>query len=123
MRIRSAFEAGGTEATSGTCYALFHPHRLPKSLLPPHNSVRVHSSLSFCISSSYHANESSGYLQVHMHCFTDLLKFGHRLLDHFWNLYIGVTGELSCQLFLPSVHASLSSPPSPSRLPLCGFLD
>lgn len=31
-------------------------------------------------------------MQIHIHCFTDAPEFGQRLLDHFPNLYIGVTG-------------------------------
>src|SRR6266404_795256 len=30
--------------------------------------------------------------QIHIHCFTDAPEFGQRLLDHFPNLYIGITG-------------------------------
>ena len=30
--------------------------------------------------------------QIHVHCFTDAPDFAQRLLDHFANLYIGITG-------------------------------
>jgi Tat protein secretion system quality control protein TatD with DNase activity len=30
--------------------------------------------------------------QIHVHCFTDSPDFAQRLLDHFPNLYIGITG-------------------------------
>ena len=30
--------------------------------------------------------------QVHIHCFTDSPEFAQRLLDHFPNLFIGITG-------------------------------
>jgi len=33
--------------------------------------------------------------KIHVHCFTDLPEFGQRLLDHFPNLYIGVTGVIT----------------------------
>ena len=36
--------------------------------------------------------------QIHVHCFTDSPDFAQRLLDHFPNLYIGITGTR----FLPS---------------------
>jgi TatD DNase family protein len=32
--------------------------------------------------------------QIHVHCFTDTPDFAQRLLDHFANLYIGITGAL-----------------------------
>ncbi|KAK7451679.1 hypothetical protein VKT23_012356 [Stygiomarasmius scandens] len=32
---------------------------------------------------------------IHIHCFTDEPSFGQRLLDHFPNLYIGVTGVIT----------------------------
>ncbi|KAF9257352.1 Metallo-dependent hydrolase [Marasmius fiardii PR-910] len=32
--------------------------------------------------------------RIHIHCFTDTPDFGQKLLDHFPNLYIGVTGKL-----------------------------
>lgn len=32
-------------------------------------------------------------MQIHIHCFTDSPEFAQRLLDHFPNLYIGITGE------------------------------
>jgi TatD DNase family protein len=42
--------------------------------------------------------------QIHVHCFTDTPDFAQRLLDHFANLYIGITGAL------PSgVHVLISS--------------
>jgi TatD DNase family protein len=31
--------------------------------------------------------------KIHVHCFTDTPALAHRLLTHFPNLYIGVTGE------------------------------
>jgi TatD DNase family protein len=31
-------------------------------------------------------------MQIHVHCFTDSPQFAQRLLDHFPNLYIGITG-------------------------------
>ncbi|KAL1731594.1 hypothetical protein EV714DRAFT_248911 [Schizophyllum commune] len=33
--------------------------------------------------------------RIHIHCFTDTPDFGQRLLDHFPNLYIGVTGVVT----------------------------
>ncbi|KIY63494.1 hypothetical protein CYLTODRAFT_359896 [Cylindrobasidium torrendii FP15055 ss-10] len=33
--------------------------------------------------------------KIHIHCFTDLPAFGRRLLDHFPNLHIGVTGVIT----------------------------
>jgi hypothetical protein len=30
--------------------------------------------------------------QIHIHCFTDSPEFARRLLDHFPNLFIGITG-------------------------------
>lgn len=36
--------------------------------------------------------------QIHIHCFTDSPDFGQRLLDHFPNLYIGITGAFSFPL-------------------------
>ncbi|KAL1740416.1 hypothetical protein HDZ31DRAFT_67963 [Schizophyllum fasciatum] len=33
--------------------------------------------------------------KIHIHCFTDTPEFGLRLLDHFPNLYIGVTGVVT----------------------------
>jgi len=34
-------------------------------------------------------------LQIHIHCFTDSPEFGQRLLDHFPNLCIGITGVIT----------------------------
>jgi TatD DNase family protein len=33
--------------------------------------------------------------QIHVHCFTDSPDFAQRLLDHFPNLYIGITGVIT----------------------------
>ncbi|KAM6498732.1 hydrolase [Amanita muscaria] len=33
--------------------------------------------------------------KIHIHCFTDTPTFAQRLLDHFPNLYIGITGVIS----------------------------
>ncbi|EAU83670.1 hydrolase [Coprinopsis cinerea okayama7 len=33
--------------------------------------------------------------KIHIHCFTDSPEFAQRLLDHFPNLYIGITGVIS----------------------------
>ncbi|KAI9461875.1 hypothetical protein F5148DRAFT_1214567 [Russula earlei] len=33
--------------------------------------------------------------KIHIHCFTDSPDFGQRLLDHFPNLYIGITGVIT----------------------------
>ena len=33
--------------------------------------------------------------KIHIHCFTDSPEFASRLLDHFPNLYIGVTGVIT----------------------------
>ena len=33
-----------------------------------------------------------------MHCFTDTPDFAERLLDHFPNLFIGVTGQIKSQM-------------------------
>lgn len=41
--------------------------------------------------------------QIHIHCFTDSPGFASRLLDHFSNLYIGITGKLIIFHWLPSV--------------------
>ena len=34
-------------------------------------------------------------VKIHVHCFSDTPEFGKQLLDHFPNLYIGVTGTHS----------------------------
>ncbi|KIY49653.1 hypothetical protein FISHEDRAFT_72293 [Fistulina hepatica ATCC 64428] len=33
--------------------------------------------------------------KIHIHCFTDSPEFGQRLLEHFPNLYIGITGVIT----------------------------
>ncbi|KDR73175.1 hypothetical protein GALMADRAFT_251759 [Galerina marginata CBS 339.88] len=33
--------------------------------------------------------------KIHVHCFSDTPEFGKRLLDHFSNLYIGITGVIT----------------------------
>ena len=38
--------------------------------------------------------------KIHVHCFTDTPEFGKKLLDHFPNLYIGVTGIFSLLSFI-----------------------
>lgn len=53
--------------------------------------------------------------QIHVHCFSDSPELARRLLDHFPNLYIGITGNsmltqsLSTQLTGVS-HAQVSQP-------------
>lgn len=37
--------------------------------------------------------------QIHIHCFTDSPEWAARMLEHFPNLFIGVTGAYSLQLF------------------------
>ena len=46
--------------------------------------------------------------QIHVHCFSDSPEFAARLLDHFPNLYIGITGNVLFPSPLP--------PPNPSSL-------
>ncbi|THU83511.1 Metallo-dependent hydrolase [Dendrothele bispora CBS 962.96] len=57
---------------------------------------------------------------IHIHCFTDEADFGQRLLDHFPNLYIGVTGvvtfstNLNTSSIIRRMIPSSSSSSSPS---------
>jgi TatD DNase family protein len=41
-----------------------------------------------------------GEPQIHVHCFTDSPDFGQRLLDHFPNLFIGITGMILFVFYL-----------------------
>ncbi|EPQ52929.1 Metallo-dependent hydrolase [Gloeophyllum trabeum ATCC 11539] len=51
--------------------------------------------------------------RIHIHCFTDSPEFAQRLLDHFPNLYIGITGVItySTNLNTSAVIRHLSSTP------------
>lgn len=53
------------------------------------------------------AHGSSTTTQIHIHCFTDSPEFGQRLLDHFPNLYIGITGMLSFSHPRPVFHMNI----------------
>ncbi|KAJ3513079.1 hypothetical protein NLJ89_g3148 [Agrocybe chaxingu] len=67
--------------------------------------------------------------KIHIHCFTDSPEFAQRLLDHFPNLYIGITGVISYATnhntsavirnmvsFCPPSSSPTSPPPSPLRI-------
>ncbi|KAG6917087.1 hypothetical protein DXG01_003976 [Tephrocybe rancida] len=49
--------------------------------------------------------------KIHIHCFTNAPGFGQRLLDHFPNLYIGITGQYSYSM-------AAQSPQQPLRIVL-----
>jgi len=57
--------------------------------------------------------------KIHIHCFTDSPEFGQRLLDHFPNLYIGITGVITFSSNENTSHlvrrmfAAAQSPPGP----------
>lgn len=57
------------------------------------------------------AHGSSATPQIHIHCFTDSPEFGQRLLDHFPNLYIGITGMLSSPTVLSSIYITSTDGP------------
>ncbi|KAL0948750.1 hypothetical protein HGRIS_008883 [Hohenbuehelia grisea] len=52
--------------------------------------------------------------QIHIHCFTDTPEFAQRLLDHFPNLYIGITGVItySSNLNTSATIKNMIQPPS-----------
>ncbi|KAL5501228.1 hypothetical protein ACEPAH_9615 [Sanghuangporus vaninii] len=54
--------------------------------------------------------------KIHVHCFTDSPEFAKRLLDHFPNLYVGITGVItySTNLNTSSVIKNLCTGPSGS---------
>ncbi|KAF8593887.1 hypothetical protein BDV93DRAFT_529629 [Ceratobasidium sp. AG-I] len=62
--------------------------------------------------------------KIHIHCFTDSVSLAERLLAHFPNLYIGITGVItySTNLNTPQVVRILASnppnPDAPTRSPL-----
>ncbi|TFL03775.1 Metallo-dependent hydrolase [Pterulicium gracile] len=54
--------------------------------------------------------------KIHIHCFTDTPEFAGRLLEHFPNLYIGVTGVITYSTNLntsATLKNMIPSPPSP----------
>ncbi|KAI5116506.1 hypothetical protein M0805_004669 [Coniferiporia weirii] len=57
--------------------------------------------------------------KIHIHCFTDSPDFAKRLLDHFPNLYIGITGVItySTNLNTSAVIRHLSTPSGPPGAP------
>jgi len=56
--------------------------------------------------------------KIHIHCFTDAPDFAQRLLDHFPNLFIGITGVItySTNLNTSAVIRSFVSSPSPGPM-------
>ncbi|KAF9471991.1 hypothetical protein BDN70DRAFT_887489 [Pholiota conissans] len=56
---------------------------------------------------------------IHIHCFTDSPEFAQRLLDHFPNLYIGITGVItySTNSDTSTVIRNMMAPPEPSIEP------
>ncbi|KAI4527735.1 Metallo-dependent hydrolase [Schizophyllum commune Loenen D] len=52
--------------------------------------------------------------RIHIHCFTDTPDFGQRLLDHFPNLYIGVTGTTQAPAANSETAATIASPAAPT---------
>ncbi|KAH9474980.1 Putative deoxyribonuclease TATDN2 [Psilocybe cubensis] len=52
--------------------------------------------------------------KIHIHCFTDSPGFAQRLLDHFPNLYIGITGVItySTNVDTSTVVQNMVAPPS-----------
>lgn len=46
--------------------------------------------------------------QIHIHCFTDSPEYAQRLLDHFPNLYIGITGASFLLPYHPFLPINLS---------------
>lgn len=61
--------------------------RILKENVPRDHKVRI----------SFLARESRmrSSRQIHLHCFTDSPDFAGRLLEHFPNLYVGITGSSS----------------------------
>ncbi|KAF5368274.1 hypothetical protein D9615_010374 [Tricholomella constricta] len=59
---------------------------------------------------------------IHVHCFTDSPEFAQRLLDHFPNLYIGITGVITyttnqdTSTVIRDMVARSSSPDAPLRI-------
>jgi len=58
--------------------------------------------------------------KIHIHCFTDSPEFAQRMLDHYPNLYIGVTGVItySSNVNTSNVIRSMASKPDPLRIVL-----
>ncbi|TFY83925.1 hypothetical protein EWM64_g99 [Hericium alpestre] len=58
--------------------------------------------------------------KIHIHCFTDTPAFAQRLLDHFPNLYIGITGVItySTNLNTPALVRELAAQPNAPRIVL-----
>ncbi|KAK7054847.1 hypothetical protein VNI00_003310 [Paramarasmius palmivorus] len=54
--------------------------------------------------------------RIHIHCFTDSPDFAHRLLDHFPNLYIGITGVVTFATNLNTAEAVRRMGPSGLRI-------
>ncbi|KAF8994504.1 hypothetical protein BDQ17DRAFT_1392418 [Cyathus striatus] len=58
--------------------------------------------------------------KIHIHCFTDTPEFAQRLLDHFPNLYIGITGVITYATNANTVQVIKnivsSSPDAPLRI-------
>jgi len=58
--------------------------------------------------------------QIHVHCFTDSPEWAKRMLDHFPNLYIGITGVITYATNLNTSNVirqmTATEPPSPRNL-------
>ncbi|KZT30008.1 hypothetical protein NEOLEDRAFT_1054835 [Neolentinus lepideus HHB14362 ss-1] len=57
--------------------------------------------------------------RIHIHCYTDSPELAQRLLDHFPNLYIGITGVITCSTNLNTsavIRNFTSSPSSAMRI-------
>jgi len=56
--------------------------------------------------------------KIHVHCFTDSPELAQRLMDHFPNLYIGITGVItySTNLNTSAIIRQMSLNPSPDSL-------
>jgi len=57
--------------------------------------------------------------RVHIHCFTDSPEWAGRMLDHFPNLFIGITGVITYSTNLntsATIRQMLTSPSSPNAL-------
>lgn len=50
--------------------------------------------------------------RIHVHCFTDSPEVATKLLDHFPNLYIGITGVITYSSNVNTSRASFLLPPS-----------
>ncbi|KAI3610521.1 hypothetical protein WG66_006944 [Moniliophthora roreri] len=55
---------------------------------------------------------------IHIHCFTDTPEFAQRLLDHFPNLYIGITGVITYSTNLNTAEAVRQMGPHSLRIVL-----